>query len=132
MRMADSHPLLLKLRHALRPTRALAGGAVVAVSGGPDSVALLRALAATVRRRLADGVTLVRPMLHVTRAEVLDYLRSLGQVAREDRTNAELRFTRNRIRHELLPHLAQRYNPRIAAVLGRLAAQAAAAQRELA
>jgi tRNA(Ile)-lysidine synthase len=245
MRMADSHPLLLKLRHALRPTRALAGGAVVAVSGGPDSVALLRALAATVRGRLvvahlnhglrgadgdadeafvaelvetlrrdagadvtfrrervdvaaaaaganleatarrirydwfarvaraegvpfvatghtaddqaetvlhrllrgtglpglagiaarrplADGVTLVRLMLHVTRAEVLDYLRSLGQVAREDRTNAELCFTRNRIRHELLPHLALHYNPRVAAVLGRLAAQAAAAQRELA
>src|SRR5437588_12943971 len=49
MRMADSHPLLMKLRHALRPTHALAGGAVVAVSGGPDSVALLRALAGTVR-----------------------------------------------------------------------------------
>src|SRR5205085_4659308 len=48
-RMAESHTLLTKLRQALRPTGALAGGAVVAVSGGPDSVALLRALAATVR-----------------------------------------------------------------------------------
>jgi tRNA(Ile)-lysidine synthase len=62
---------------------------------------------------------------------VLDYLRALGQEFREDVTNADRRFTRNRIRHELLPHLAAHYNPRIAAVLGRLAAQATDWRREL-
>src|SRR5262249_51154529 len=48
-----------------------------------------------------------------------------GQHYRADASNAELRYTRNRIRHELLPHLAQHYNPAVALVLCRLAEQAA-------
>jgi tRNA(Ile)-lysidine synthase len=83
----------------------------------------LRGIAA--RRPLEGGVELVRPLLPVTRAEVLAYLAGLGQSARQDASNADLRHTRNRIRHELLPHLAQRYNPRIVEVLARLAEQAA-------
>jgi tRNA(Ile)-lysidine synthase len=86
----------------------------------------LRAIAE--RRRLAPGIRLVRPLLTVRRAEVLDYLRSLGQPYREDRSNADLRYTRNRIRHELLPLLAG-YNPAIASVLTRLARQAAEVDR---
>jgi tRNA(Ile)-lysidine synthase len=76
------------------------------------------------RRLLAPGVEVVRPLLGVTRAEVLAYLGELGQSYREDASNADLQRTRNRIRHELLPHLAERYNPRVAEVLGRLARQA--------
>ncbi len=40
---------------------------------------------------------------------------------REDHTNQQARFTRNRIRHELLPRLAEDYNPRIAESLAHLA-----------
>jgi tRNA(Ile)-lysidine synthase len=76
------------------------------------------------RRPLEPGVGVVRPLLQATRAEVLAYLRGLGQPYREDRSNRDLRHTRNRIRHELLPHLAERYNPRVVAVLARLAGQA--------
>jgi tRNA(Ile)-lysidine synthase len=47
-----------------------------------------------------------------------------------DASNADLRYTRNRIRHELLPHLAQHYNPAVARVLCRLADQAAAIWRD--
>lgn len=82
----------------------------------------LRGIAA--QRPLEDGVSVVRPLLDVTRAEVLACLEALGQPAREDASNRDLRYTRNRIRHELLPHLAERYNPAIVTVLGRLAAQA--------
>jgi tRNA(Ile)-lysidine synthase len=82
----------------------------------------LRGIAA--RRLLAPGLEVVRPMLGVTRAEVMEYLHDEQQAYRVDSTNADLRFTRNRIRHQLLPHLARRYNPEIAAVLCRLAQQA--------
>src|SRR5262249_20878757 len=47
----------------------------------------------------------------------------------QDASNADLRLTRNRIRHELLPHLAARYNPAVEAALARLAEQAAEAYR---
>jgi tRNA(Ile)-lysidine synthase len=80
------------------------------------------------RRTLAPGVEVIRPLLHVSRAQVLAFLQAAGQDFRRDATNADLGFTRNRIRHQLLPHLAEAYNPAIAAVLCRLAAQAAEVQ----
>src|SRR5262249_52589585 len=75
------------------------------------------------QRNLAPGIALLRPMLTVCRAEVIAYLREIGQDWREDATNRNPAFTRNRIRHELLP-LLKTFNPAIADVLGRLAAQA--------
>src|SRR5436309_2991153 len=78
----------------------------------------------------APGVVVVRPLLHVTRGQVLTFLNALGQDFREDASNADPRYTRNRIRHELLPHLAEHYNPAVVAVLGRLAEQAAEVQGE--
>ena len=79
----------------------------------------MRGIAA--RRALVPGVELVRPLLRVTRAEVLAYLARLGQTFREDASNNDRRYTRNRIRHELLLYLAEHYNPAIVAVLCRLA-----------
>jgi tRNA(Ile)-lysidine synthase len=76
------------------------------------------------RRELTAGIDLVRPLLHCSRAEVSRYLQQLGQAHREDNSNWNLDFTRNRIRHELLPHLAQHYNPAIVPILTRLADQA--------
>lgn len=76
------------------------------------------------QRELRPGVELIRPMLSATRADVLAFLKDIGQPFREDRSNSDLRFTRNRLRHELLPHLAREYNPDIHATLARLAEQA--------
>lgn len=78
-------------------------------------------------RVLSPAVTLMRPMLSIRRSEVESYLRSLGQDWRDDATNRETRFTRNRIRHELLPRLAADYNPAIVEALLRLGQQASAA-----
>jgi tRNA(Ile)-lysidine synthase len=77
------------------------------------------------RRELAPGVELVRPLLNVTRREVLEYLRDLSQWFREDSSNADLRFARNRIRHELLPALEGQYNLDLRSALVHLAEQAA-------
>ena len=65
------------------------------------------------------GVTL-RPFLETRRAEIVTWLRALGQTWREDASNADPAFTRNRIRHELLPQLAE-FNPKIAEQLARMA-----------
>jgi tRNA(Ile)-lysidine synthase len=86
-------------------------------------------------RPLADGITLVRPMLDVTRADVMAYLDGEGMTARQDSSNADLAFTRNRLRHELLPYLERHFNPGVRAVLNRLAHEASEAfdeeQREV-
>lgn len=63
---------------------------------------------------------ILRPFLGVRRAEIEAWLRALGQGWREDATNADTTFTRNRIRHELLPRLTE-FNPRIAEQLAHLA-----------
>jgi len=76
------------------------------------------------RRSLGPELTLIRPLLPATRADILAYLHELGQPYREDASNRDLRFTRNRLRHELLPHLAEHYNPAIVRVLASLAEQA--------
>ncbi len=59
-----------------------------------------------------EGGRIVRPLLGVTRAEIEAYLQGLGQPWREDSSNRHLSFTRNRIRHELLP-LLEGWNPRL-------------------
>ncbi len=63
---------------------------------------------------------ILRPLLGATRAEVEAYLRDLGQVWREDSSNRHLSFTRNRIRHELLP-LLEGWNPRLREHLAQMA-----------
>ena len=62
----------------------------------------------------------VRPLLSVTRAEIEAYLAELGQDWREDSSNRNLTFTRNRIRHELLP-LLEGWNPRLREHLAQMA-----------
>ena len=47
----------------------------------------------------------IRPLIDCGRTDVLDYLRSRDLVWREDASNADLNFARNRIRHEILPVL---------------------------
>jgi len=54
-----------------------------------------------------------RPLLGVSRAEILDYLHKRGLSWRDDSSNADTGFLRNRIRHECIPYLAT-YNPAIA------------------
>ena len=56
--------------------------------------------------------SVVRPLLPFSRLELLDYIQSEDLVWREDLSNLDQRFTRNRIRHQLLPVLAE-FNPNI-------------------
>ena len=82
-------------------------------------------------RPLAESTTLIRPLLGVSRAAVLEYLAALEQPFREDASNRSLDYTRNRIRHELLPLLARDYNPHVREALRRLSQLAGEADDEL-
>ncbi|MGA8727103.1 MAG: tRNA lysidine(34) synthetase TilS [Terracidiphilus sp.] len=66
-----------------------------------------------------DG-PIIRPLLATTRTQVEAYLAELGQAWCEDSTNRHLTFTRNRIRHELLP-LLETWNPRLREHLSQMA-----------
>ena len=59
----------------------------------------------------------IRPLLNISRSEIINYLNERNLVWREDVSNQDTAFLRNRIRHELLPHL-ELYNP---AIMERLA-----------
>jgi tRNA(Ile)-lysidine synthase len=69
--------------------------------------------------RFPEG-RILRPLLATSRAEIEAYLQALAQGWREDSSNRNLTFTRNRIRHELLP-LLEGWNPRLRHHLAQMA-----------
>jgi tRNA(Ile)-lysidine synthase len=69
------------------------------------------------RSRRLGPATLLRPLLGMGRADLAAYLSDRRQLCRSDGSNRDVRFTRNRIRHELLPLLAADYNPNIVKAL---------------
>lgn len=77
------------------------------------------------RRLLAKGVELVRPFLTLTKEDVLAYLKFYKLKSRKDRTNKDLKHTRNWVRLKLLPLLKAK-NPRIREHLIELARNTAA------
>jgi len=70
-------------------------------------------------RPLNESVKLIRPMLAVARAEVLEHCAHYDLKFRSDSSNDSLEFTRNRVRQELLP-LLRSFNPRSEEALARL------------
>lgn len=72
----------------------------------------------------AGDIGYIRPLIDVTRAEVVEFLRARGIEWREDSSNLDPRFARNRIRRSLLPQLARDWNPRICESLAQLASLA--------
>jgi len=76
-------------------------------------------------RRPPEGLRLVRPLLGVWRSEIEAYLRARGLTPRFDRSNLDLTFFRNRLRHEVLPFL-ERLNPRLREIWWRMAETLAA------
>jgi len=67
---------------------------------------------------------IIRPLLDVERAALRAYLAGLGETFRDDASNADVTFTRNRVRHELIPLLQSRFSPAVTATLAREAALA--------
>jgi tRNA(Ile)-lysidine synthase len=72
------------------------------------------------RKDFANGITFVRPLLCVSRAEIIEYCRANHLQWRYDHTNADTGYTRNRIRHLLLPQLQTECEGSLAEQLDRL------------
>lgn len=64
---------------------------------------------------------IVRPLIDARRSQIKAFVVKEGIPFVQDATNDDLRLTRNRIRHQLLPLLASAFNPRIEAHLNQLA-----------
>ena len=121
----------------LRKVKAEVGAAAIAVAHTRDDQAetvLLRLLRGSGRTGLAAmrprAGDLVRPMLSVSRRQVLAHLAAHALPWREDPTNDDTRILRNRVRHELIPYLESRFNPALRRTLAR-AATAVAAEQDL-
>lgn len=78
-------------------------------------------------RPLRDDI--VRPLLAIGRAETEAICKAAQITPREDRSNIDPKYARNRIRHKVLPEL-ERINPQARAALARLADAAAEAADE--
>ncbi|MEJ2702278.1 MAG: tRNA lysidine(34) synthetase TilS [Sedimentisphaerales bacterium] len=76
------------------------------------------------KRTFEEGVTFVRPMLCVTREEVMEYLQARNLAWRRDRTNADCTYKRNFIRHRLLPALQRDCSDPVVETLSELAQSA--------
>jgi tRNA(Ile)-lysidine synthase len=76
------------------------------------------------RRPLGSGVELVRPLLSCRRSDVLAFLSANQQDFRQDASNLDRGFTRNRLRLELMPDLIAKYNLDLIPSLCHLAEQA--------
>lgn len=64
---------------------------------------------------------IVRPLLGTRRERLVEYLGEIGQAWREDSSNRDLRHTRNRVRHGILPRLEENVNPAVREALAEAA-----------
>lgn len=57
----------------------------------------------------AHGLEILRPMLGVTRSEITAFVNEKGIPFREDRSNADVAHTRNRLRHRVIPEIERAF-----------------------
>ena len=69
----------------------------------------------------ATEPAIIRPLLALKRKDLEAYLASLGQGWRNDSSNRDLYFTRNRVRHGILPRLERYLNPAVREALAETA-----------
>ncbi len=84
----------------------------------------LSGLSGIFAKRLIRGVIFIRPLLETPRNQINKYLKRKGIRARLDQTNKKDLFFRNKIRHNLIPLLKNKFNPNIVEVLSNLAESA--------
>jgi tRNA(Ile)-lysidine synthase len=60
-----------------------------------------------------EGAAIIRPLLDIRRKDIEAYLADIQQAWREDKSNRDLRHSRNRVRHGILPRLERNLNPAV-------------------
>lgn len=76
------------------------------------------------RRLASQSVTIVRPLLEVTRQSIENYLREIDQPFRFDSSNTDSKYARNYLRNGLIPELKARFGESVADSILRLGKQA--------
>ena len=71
------------------------------------------------RRDIDKKLSYIRPILWLSKKDIEHYAKIRNLEWREDESNTALNFTRNKIRHELLPMLRAEYSPGLTEVLNR-------------
>ncbi len=69
---------------------------------------------------IRDG-RFIRPLIETSRQEIISFLNEEGIPYREDSSNENKRYLRNRIRFELIPYLKEKFNPKIVKSLAQMA-----------
>ena len=64
---------------------------------------------------------IIRPLLGIRRKQLESYLKALGQDWRDDKSNRDLRHSRNLVRHGILPRLERNLNPAVREALAETA-----------
>jgi tRNA(Ile)-lysidine synthase len=125
---------ILRYRALRELARGLGAARIATAHTADDQVetVLLRLLRGTgpdglggIPERSPDG-QIVRPLLRVPRSEIERFARERGLRWREDASNEQVHYARNRLRRHWLPGLARDFNPRLLRAIGDLAE----AQRE--
>lgn len=87
----------------------LRGAGLTGLSGIPE------------KRQFVKNVVLVRPFIDLMKSDLISYSKVRRLKYREDETNSLMMYTRNRIRHELLPMMMKSFNPSIISTINRTA-----------
>lgn len=66
---------------------------------------------------------IIRPLIQVTRQEILAYLKREEIPFRIDQSNSDMKYRRNFVRHQLLPQIEKEWNPAVKTILSRSADQ---------
>ncbi len=73
----------------------------------------LLGLAGIPAKRNLSGATIIRPLIEISRREIEQYLKTHKISFRQDKTNFDTKYFRNRIRHRLLPFLEKEFSGEI-------------------
>jgi len=74
-----------------------------------------------VRGVYKTNLLIIRPLIKTARSDIIKYISAKGLPYVVDKSNMDLKYLRNRIRHNLIPELKENYNPKIVETINRLA-----------
>ncbi|MDP4152414.1 MAG: tRNA lysidine(34) synthetase TilS [Bacillota bacterium] len=80
----------------------------------------LKGLCGIPQRIEKESIVFIRPLLKVTRKEIIEYLDAYGQSFVTDSTNADEKYTRNAIRHNIKAYIEERLNPSFSRTISRM------------
>ncbi|MCE5197479.1 MAG: tRNA lysidine(34) synthetase TilS [Armatimonadota bacterium] len=128
MRMGEEEAARTLRYKFLQDTVTIIGAKKIAVGHNADDRAE-SVLLNVIRGTGIDGLgairpvrgNIIRPLIGTTRAQIEKYIEENRLPFRVDQSNLDMSYSRNRVRHELIPLLETSYNPQIRAALNRLA-----------